>query len=376
MLDFRKSCGWRETGGHERMAVKRLNDNVLTPLQKRNRKQIRVWLYSILVLCLAIVLVGGATRLTGSGLSITEWKPIHGVIPPIGVDQWQEEFSKYQQIAQYKLLNRDMTLSAFKVIFWWEWTHRVLGRLVGLVALLGLIWFWVTKRIEKNILLQLSIVPILIALQGAIGWWMVASGIGQSNLTSVSQYRLAFHLITACFVIIFVTYLARGFAESSENPANQKVQYFAGWFVVLILIEVYFGALVAGLHAGKVYNTWPLMDGQIIPDGLLQHSPAWLNLFENSLTVQFIHRLFAYFLFVIAIIHALYVRKNVPHSTHSRRAFFMCMMIIVQALLGIFTLLHEVPISLGLIHQSVALVLLCLSVVHWRATKGAYHAVE
>ncbi|WP_019222600.1 COX15/CtaA family protein [Bartonella rattaustraliani] len=357
------------------IAVKGLSDNVLTPLQKRNRKQIRVWLYCILVLCLAIVLVGGATRLTGSGLSITEWKPIHGVIPPIGVEKWQEEFSKYQQIAQYKLLNRDMTLSAFKVIFWWEWAHRILGRLVGLVALLGLIWFWMTKRIEKNMLLRLSIVPILIAFQGAIGWWMVASGIGQSNLTSVSQYRLAFHLITACFVIVFVTYLSRGFTEYSEKPASQKVQHFAGWFVVLILIEVYFGALVAGLHAGKVYNTWPLMDGQMIPDGLLQHSPMWLNLFENSLTVQFTHRLFAYFLFIVAIIHALYVQKNIPHSTHSRRAFFMCMMIIVQAFLGILTLLHEVPISLGLIHQTVALIILCFSVAHWRATKGAYHVV-
>ncbi|WP_425489183.1 COX15/CtaA family protein [Bartonella phoceensis] len=360
------------------MTVNKLNDSVLTPLtplQKKNRKQIRMWLNSILLLCLAIVLVGGATRLTGSGLSITEWKPIHGVIPPISLEQWQEEFLKYQQIAQYKLLNSDMPLSAFKVIFWWEWAHRVLGRLVGLVALLGLIWFWATKRIEKNILLQLSIVPVLIALQGAIGWWMVASGIGQSNLTSVSQYRLAFHLITACFVIIFVTYLSRGLIEYSEKPANQRIQYFAGWLVVLILIEIYLGALVAGLHAGKVYNTWPLMDGQIIPDGLLQRNPVWLNVFENPLTVQFIHRFFAYFLFFTAIVHALYLRKNVPHSTHSRRAFFICIMITVQALLGILTLLHEVPISLGLIHQSVALVTLCFSVAHWRATKGAYHAV-
>nr|WP_208435764.1 COX15/CtaA family protein [Bartonella phoceensis] len=364
--------------GQSEMTVNKLNDSVLTPLtplQKKNRKQIRMWLNSILLLCLAIVLVGGATRLTGSGLSITEWKPIHGVIPPISLEQWQEEFLKYQQIAQYKLLNSDMPLSAFKVIFWWEWAHRVLGRLVGLVALLGLIWFWATKRIEKNILLQLSIVPVLIALQGAIGWWMVASGIGQSNLTSVSQYRLAFHLITACFVIIFVTYLSRGLIEYSEKPANQRIQYFAGWLVVLILIEIYLGALVAGLHAGKVYNTWPLMDGQIIPDGLLQRNPVWLNVFENPLTVQFIHRFFAYFLFFTAIVHALYLRKNVPHSTHSRRAFFICIMITVQALLGILTLLHEVPISLGLIHQSVALVTLCFSVAHWRATKGAYHAV-
>ncbi len=354
------------------MAVKKLNDGVLTPLQKKYRKQIQVWLYFILFLCLAIVLVGGATRLTGSGLSITEWKPIHGVIPPIGVEQWQEEFLKYQQIAQYKLLNHDMTLSAFKVIFWWEWAHRILGRLVGLVALLGLIWFWATKRIEKNTFLQLTIVPILIAFQGFIGWWMVASGIGQSDLTSVSQYRLAFHLITACFVIIFVTYLSRGFTEYSEKPTNQGIQSFAGWLVILILIEIYFGGLVAGLHAGKVYNTWPLMDGQIIPDGLLQHNPVWLNLFENSLTVQFVHRFFAYFLFVAAVIHALYVQKNVPHSTHSHRAFIICIMIIIQALLGILTLLHEVPISFGLIHQTVALAILCFSVAHWRATKGAY----
>ncbi|EYS92101.1 heme A synthase [Bartonella bacilliformis str. Heidi Mejia] len=358
------------------MAIKKLNNITLTPLQKQNRKKIQVWLYTILLLCFAIVLVGGATRLTGSGLSITEWKPIHGVIPPIGINQWQEEFLKYQQIAQYKMLNRDMTLNAFKVIFWWEWGHRVLGRFVGLVALLGLVLFWVTKRIEKNIFLQLLTVPILIAMQGIIGWWMVASGLGQSNLTSVSQYRLAIHLIAACLVIIFVTYLSRGLAEYSEKPANQGVQHFAGWLVFLILVEIYFGALVAGLHAGKVYNTWPLMDGQILPDGLLNYDPVWLNFFENPLTVQFVHRCFSYFLFITAVIHALYVQKSVPHSAHAHRAIFLCIMIVIQAFLGIITLLHEVPISLGLIHQGGALVVLCFSVMHWRATKGAYRVVE
>ncbi|WP_332065627.1 COX15/CtaA family protein [Bartonella sp. CB189] len=357
------------------MKVRELNDFVSIPLQKKYRKQIQVWLDSILFLCLAIVLIGGATRLTGSGLSITEWKPIHGVIPPINVDQWQEEFLKYQQIAQYKLLNRDMTLGAFKVIFWWEWGHRVLGRLVGLVAFLGLIWFWATKRIEKNILLQLIVVPILIAFQGAIGWWMVASGIGESNLTSVSQYRLAFHLITACFVIAFVTYLSKGLTEYSEKPTTKVIQYFAGLLVIFILIEIYLGALVAGIHAGKVYNTWPFMDGQIIPDGLLNDSPIWLNFFENPLTIQFMHRFFAYFLFILAIIHALYVQKNVPHSTHARRAFWICVMIVFQAFLGIITLLNEVPIVLGLMHQSVALVILCFSVAHWRATKGVYSTI-
>ncbi|ALE03858.1 Heme A synthase, cytochrome oxidase biogenesis protein Cox15-CtaA [Bartonella ancashensis] len=328
-----------------------------------------MWLCIILLLCLAIVLVGGATRLTGSGLSITEWKPVHGIIPPVSADQWQEEFLKYQQIAQYKILNYDMTLNAFKTIFWWEWGHRVLGRLVGLVALLGLIWFWVTKRIERGIFPHLVAVPILIAMQGVIGWWMVASGLGHSDLTSVSQYRLAIHLIAACFVIIFVTYLSQGLRECSEGPASKGVQHFAGWLVFFTLVEIYLGALVAGLHAGKIYNTWPLMDSQIIPEGLLSYDPIWLNLFENPLTVQFIHRFFAYFLFVIIIVHALYVHGKAPHSAHMRRALFLCVIVVIQALLGVMTLLNEVPISLGLIHQGVAFVLLCFSVTHWRATK-------
>uniref|UniRef100_UPI001ABC0CBD COX15/CtaA family protein n=1 Tax=Bartonella capreoli TaxID=155192 RepID=UPI001ABC0CBD len=151
-------------------------------------------------------------------LSITEWKPIHGVIPPIGIYQWQEEFLKYQQIAQYNLLDRDMTLSAFKVIFWWVGGHRVLGRVVVFVVLLGLIWFWITTRIERGILCQLVVVPILIAVPGVIGWWMVASGLVQSNLTSVSQSRLAIHLMAACFVIVFVTSLSRGLTECTDKP--------------------------------------------------------------------------------------------------------------------------------------------------------------
>ncbi|MCZ2328325.1 COX15/CtaA family protein [Bartonella sp. F02] len=358
------------------MAIKGLCDVTLTPLQKQNRKKIRIWLYTILLLCLIIVLVGGATRLTGSGLSITEWKPIHGMIPPIGIDEWQEEFSKYQQIAQYKLLNSDMTLNAFKVIFWWEWAHRILGRLVGFVALFGLIWFWSTKRIEKDILPKLIVVPILIGIQGVIGWWMVASGLGQSHLTSVSQYRLAIHLIAACLVVIFVTYLSQGLAEYSEKPAKQAIQRFAGWLVFFILVEIYFGALVAGLHAGKVYNTWPLMDEQVIPEGLFNYNPIWTNLFENPLTVQFMHRCAAYFVLIIAVVHALYLRRNIPHSIHARRAFLLCLAIFIQGFLGIITLLNDAPISLSLIHQSIALAVLCFSVVHWRATKGAYRVVE
>ena len=352
------------------------DDTSLTPQQMRNRNMIQKWLYVVLLLCLTIVIVGGATRMTGSGLSITEWKPVHGVIPPIGQEQWQDEFEKYQQIAQYKLVNQGMTLEQFKGIFWWEWAHRLLARLVGVIALFGLIWFWATKRIEKNILPQLIAVPVLIGIQGAIGWWMVASGLGASDLTSVSQYRLAIHLVTACIVVIFVTYVSRGLADYTEKPANRSIQRFAGWLVFMALFQIYLGALVAGLHAGKVYNTWPLMDGQLIPDGLLIDNPAWRNLFENRLTVQFVHRCFAYALLIAALIHAFSVERLASGTTHARRAMWLLILILIQALFGVITLLTEVPISWGLIHQAFALFVLCFAVAHWRATKGAYPVIS
>lgn len=352
------------------------NVSALTPQLAYGRGLIQKWLYVVLLLCLAIVLVGGATRMTGSGLSITEWKPVHGVIPPIGQAEWQDEFEKYQQIAQYKLVNQGMSLSQFKGIFWWEWGHRLLARLVGVIALFGLLWFWVTKRIEKNILPQLIAVPVIIGIQGAIGWWMVASGLGGSDLTSVSQYRLAIHLVTACIVVIFVTYVARGLADYTEKPANRSIQRFAGWLVILVLFQIYLGALVAGLHAGKVYNTWPLMDGQLIPDGLLIDEPVWRNLFENSLTVQFIHRCFAYLLLLAALFHAFRVEKLATGTTHARRATWLLILVLIQAVFGIITLLTEVPISWGLIHQGFALLVLCFAVAHWRATKGAYPVIQ
>lgn len=354
------------------MTTTAIDQTALNIKQVRNRKLIQIWLYVVLILCLAIVIVGGATRLTGSGLSITEWKPVHGVIPPIGEAEWQDEFEKYQQIAQYKVVNQGMTLAQFKGIFWWEWAHRILARLVGIIALFGLIWFWATKKIEKNILPQLIAVPVIIGIQGAIGWWMVASGLGASDLTSVSQYRLAIHLVTACIVVIFVTYVSSGLGEYTDKPANRSIQKFAGWLVLLVLIQIYLGALVAGLHAGKVYNTWPFMDGQIVPDGLLVDNPVWRNFFENRLTVQFVHRCFAYLLVLAALYHAFSVEKLASGTTHARRAMLLLIAIVVQAVFGIITLLLEAPISWGLIHQGVALLVLVFAVAHWRATKGAY----
>ncbi|WP_412057989.1 COX15/CtaA family protein [Bartonella sp. DGB2] len=342
--------------------------------KERGCRAIRLWLYSVLLLCVIIVIVGGATRLTGSGLSITQWKPIHGVIPPIGFAQWQEEFERYQKISQYKLINNAMTLSEFKTIFWWEWTHRLLARLVGLVALFGFLSVWLLQRIERRVLLLLFTVPVLIALQGVVGWWMVVSGLGDSTLVSVSQYRLAIHLVIACTVVVFVTALAFALKAYEAPPASIYVQRFAGLCVFLILVQIYFGALVAGLHAGKVYNSWPLMDGQIWPQGLLDIQPYWHNFFENPLTVQFVHRCFAYALLIVVSFHAFQTRKASPNSPHARRAHLLALFLFIQATLGIITLLLRAPILWSLIHQCVALFILCFATAHWRATKGSLSA--
>jgi len=353
------------------MAVVVEKVGTLTQVQLANRQAVQRWLYLVLLMLMAIVLVGGATRMTGSGLSITEWKPIHGVIPPFGVAQWQEEFAKYQQIAQYIQLNQGMTLSEFQFIFWWEWAHRLLARLVGVVVFLVLLVFGLRRQLEKKVALALVAILLLIGVQGAIGWWMVYSGLGESDLTHVSQYRLAIHLVAACLTIMAVMALARGLGAEREVPAPAPIRHGAALVMWLILCQIYLGALVAGLHAGAVHNTWPLMEGKLIPDGLFALSPAWRNLFENTLTVQFIHRFFAYLLLLVVIFHALRLEKILPGSRHARRASILLALIVMQAAFGIITLLSGVPIEWGLLHQAVALLVLAFSVAHWRSTKGA-----
>jgi len=342
--------------------------------QLEARRAVQRWLYLVLLMLLAIVLVGGATRMTGSGLSITEWKPIHGVIPPIGVEEWNQEFEKYRQIAQYAQINQGMTLGEFKFIFWWEWVHRLLARCVGVVVGLILLVFGLRRQLEKKTALALASILVLIGVQGAIGWWMVYSGLGDSDLTYVSQYRLAVHLVAASLTIIFVTcmicrLLQAGGQENAQTPQRKHVHYGAGLLVALTLFQIYLGALVAGIHAGKAYNSWPLMDGQWIPGGLFILQPLWLNFFENALTVQFVHRLFAYLLLLAAILHVMMVARLVPASAHVRRARMLLVLILVQAIFGIITLLTSVPIEWGLIHQGAALIVLCFASAHWQACK-------
>lgn len=335
-----------------------------------NRRLIRYWLYAVFVVLIAIVMVGGATRMTGSGLSITEWKPIHGVIPPLNHAEWLEEFDKYRQIPQYQQLNKGMSLSEFQYIFWWEWAHRILARFVGLLVAVPLAFFWIAGRLNTTMKYRMIGLLVLGGLQGTIGWWMVASGL--SELTHVSQYRLAIHLTMACLIITAVFYIARGLADYSEAPASRAVSRFAGWLVFATLVQIYLGGLVAGLHAGLTYNTWPLMDGAFVPNDLFLQSPWWRNLFENPKTVQFIHRMFAYTLLALAIIHAFNVWKIAPNTTHARRTVVLVGLILVQAAIGVATLLMSVPIELGLTHQFVALLVLTFAVAHWRGCKGAY----
>ncbi|MCO5159511.1 MAG: COX15/CtaA family protein [Mesorhizobium sp.] len=337
-----------------------------------SRRAVRIWLYLVLLVLFALFLVGGATRLTDSGLSITEWKPIHGVIPPLSDADWQEELEKYRQIPEYQQINKGMSLDEFKTIFWWEWAHRLLARGVGVVMALPLAFFWLTERLESHLKPKLLGLLALGGFQGFVGWWMVSSGL--SERVDVSQYRLATHLTLACIIFAAVMWVARGLAPHSEVPAGQGTRRFAGMMALLVLFQIYLGALVAGLDAGMAYNTWPLMDGSVVPGDLLVQQPWWINLFENPKTVQFVHRLGAYVVLAAAIWHAFSALRAEPGTTHARRAVVLLGLILIQATLGITALVLIVPFSWALVHHGFAIILLAFAVAHWRGTVGPYPA--
>ncbi|MBV8746042.1 MAG: COX15/CtaA family protein, partial [Xanthobacteraceae bacterium] len=302
----------------------------------------------------------GATRLTESGLSIVEWRPVTGVVPPLTEAGWQSEFAKYQTIPQYTERNAGMSLAAFQTIYWWEWTHRLLGRLVGAAFLLPFLFFLWRGWVEPGQRGRLWLIFGLGALQGAVGWWMVASGL--ADRTEVSQYRLATHLVLACLILTALVWTAQRTGRNSE-PAPGRIRVTAGALVVLALLQIYLGALVAGLRAGLVYNTWPLIDGHVVPDAarLWFDAPWWRNLFENTLTVQFDHRMVAYGLCALALLHA---ADAVTARAGVRSALALAAAVILQACLGILTLLNQAPLELALLHQAGAIVVLIVAVVH------------
>lgn len=335
-----------------------------------NRLLVRWWLYVVCLLIFVMVIVGGATRLTDSGLSITEWKPIHGVIPPLNLNDWGEEFEKYKQIPEYKQINSGMSLDEFKFIYWWEWGHRFLGRFIGLVYFLPFVFFWVSGRLEPRLKPRLTILLILGGAQGAIGWWMVTSGL--VDRVDVSQYRLAVHLTLACIILAYAMWIARGLAHHSNRQYPSWMPIMGGILTLLIAVQIFLGGLVAGLDAGLAFNDWPLMDGALVPTGLVVLEPAWLNWFENPKSVQFNHRLLAYAILLLLGLQLLFAIKSNAGDTHKRRALVLFGLGGIQAVIGIVTLVLQVPLYWALAHQGGAVILLAFAIAHLRAFKGAY----
>jgi heme a synthase len=328
----------------------------------RDTRAVRLWLFAVAALIFVTLIVGGATRLTESGLSITEWKPVTGVVPPLSTAGWQSEFDKYREIPQYRELNRGMTLDQFKTIYWWEWSHRLLARLVGAAFLLPFLFFLWRGAIPPPLKARLWIIFAGGAMLGAVGWWMVASGL--SGRVSVSQYRLAFHLTLACLIYSAILWTARQASPRPPLETPARLHYGALLIAALVLLQIYLGALVAGLDAGLSFNTWPLIDGAFIPAAgrLWFETPWWRNLFENALTVQFDHRMLAYTVWLAALFHAFDAWR--AGSRALRGAATLAVLVSLQAALGIVTLLNLAPLGLSLAHQGLAVVVLTAAILH------------
>ena len=333
----------------------------------RARTQVAGWLLVCCALVFAMVVVGGVTRLTRSGLSIVEWEPVVGAIPPLSQADWEQLFREYQQSPEYHQVNRDMSLAQFKGIFWWEYFHRLLGRLIGLAFFLPLVFFMLTGKVERALTPRLLGIFLLGGLQGAVGWWMVASGLIDDP--RVSHVRLAIHLGLAFLIFAAMFWTALDLLSTGgrtmHDLSRARVARHAAWLCVLIFVMVLSGALVAGTRAGYAYNTFPLMNGHFFPPEYFMLQPWWQNLLHNMATVQFNHRLIAWSL--LLLIPALWVasRRLVLPRTARMASNLLLGMLCVQFALGVATLLQRVPVALGASHQAGALALFTLGL--WMA---------
>lgn len=341
-----------------------------TPRQIGARRQIAIWLFAVAGLIAVMVVVGGLTRLTESGLSIVSWKPIHGALPPLSDADWAQEFDAYKQIPQYQQLNKGMSLDQFKAIFWWEWSHRNLGRLIGFAFFIPFVVFLARGMVERALIPRLLVLFALGGLQGALGWFMVASGL--TERVSVSQYRLVAHLGLALVIYGAIVWTAlplwRGVWPMKISP---HVLFRASLAVLgLIFFQILLGGFVAGLDAGLTYNTWPLMDGQVVPDGAYAYAPFWLAPFEDVTTVQFNHRVVAYLLAAAVIALWLVGRQRglTGLATATSNALFAT--VAAQVVIGIWTLIEVVPIPLGALHQFGAVAVLTAGVFHAYALRS------
>lgn len=326
----------------------------------RTYRPVAVWLFACAGMVAAMMVIGAITRLTESGLSMVEWRPLIGAWPPTGEAEWRRVFDLYRKTSEYRLENAGMTLAEFKTIFWWEFVHRLWGRLIGVVFAVPFLAFLLTKRLPRPLIPHLVAAFLLGGLQGVIGWWMVRSGF--VDRTDVSQYRLAIHLTMAFAILGYLLWLALRIVSPPTQGAPVALRRL-GWIVLGVLsLAVFAGGLVAGLNAGLIYNTWPSMDGGFVPEGALDLSPWWLNGFENIATVQFNHRMLAYAGFVLVIWLWLSVRRAAVPLRARLAANLLAAMVLVQVCLGIATLLLAVPLPLAVLHQAGAALLFSLAV--------------
>lgn len=328
---------------------------------RQSRRLVAIWLFTVAAMIMVMIVLGGATRLTGSGLSIMEWAPLMGALPPTSDAEWHRLFALYQKIPQYDLVNEGFGLAGFKQIFWLEWTHRLWGRLIGLMFLLPMLWLWATARIERRLLPRLGLLFALGGLQGAVGWFMVASGFLPDS-TAVSPHRLVIHLALALalYAAIVWTALSTLYPIHHRRRGSPQVRGLAVTCLAMVCLTILAGGFTAGLHAGLTYNTFPMMDGRLVPRGYAMLHPFVRNLTENVAAVQFDHRLLA--TTTLILVSAMAV---VGWRTILPRPLAACLAVAVvgQYLLGVTTLLLVVPVSVATLHQTGAVLLLTVMLV-------------
>lgn len=331
-------------------------------LQQRYNRQLALWLLICASVIFGMIVLGGLTRLTGSGLSMVEWKPLMGIIPPLSEEQWLETFEKYKQFPEYQKVNRGMDLAGFKEIFAFEYAHRVLGRLIGVIFFLPFVFFWWSGRIPRRQMPKLIGLFVLGGMQGLLGWFMVKSGL--VDFPRVSQYRLVAHLGLAVIIYSAMIWVALDFlypGRQADSHSGAGLKRFAWGISGLLFVMILSGGLVSGIHAGFAYNTFPLMDGRFFPLGLYGLDPAWTSIFEDITTVQFNHRMIAYTL-VILIVSFFVIALRTGVSGRARAgSYALLTMLVVQVSLGISTLLFIVPVPLAAAHQGGAILLLTAS---------------
>ena len=337
------------------------------------RRYIRFWLLGLMALVILMIEVGGLTRLTDSGLSITEWRPVTGAVPPLSAAIWDSEFAKYKEIPEYKLQNEGISLADFKIIYWWEWGHRQLGRVIGLVWALGFGIFLFTRQIPTGWTIRLLIIGLLGGFQGAVGWWMVASGLSGS-MVDVASYRLATHLGIAFVILGFISWYALelGLTESNlikqRRGRNKRIYNLATVLIILCFLQILLGALVAGIDAGSAYTDWPFMAGGFFPPDLFAMEPFWRNFFEDPGLVQFMHRIAGYLLFGFGVFLWL-VTRQIGNKSVSFAFNIVLGFMILQVALGVITIVYSAPWYLAIVHQFGA-VLLWLAAIRARFLAG------